>query len=117
MERFKECVHIDPNDPVVLNNLAWLMATSDVATDQERAESLLLTRRLLILAPDFQRFKAAHALALAANGQVEQALEPAQAGLAALIAVGDETTARQFLQHLARFGIAPPEPIPTLLKR
>lgn len=117
MERFKECVRLEPNDPVVLNNLAWLMATSAAATAEERAESLPITRRLLILAPDFQRFKAAHALALAANGQVEKALEPAQIGLAAMREAGDEATARTFLQHLARFGIAEPDPAPTTLKR
>ncbi len=117
MERFKECVAIDPNDPVVLNNLAWMMATSDTATPAERAESLHMTRRLLILVPDFQRFKAAHALALAANGQLEQALEPAQIGLAALMDAGDEVTTQQFLDHLARFGIRPPEPALAPLKR
>jgi tetratricopeptide (TPR) repeat protein len=108
MDRFTDCMRLEPNDTVVLNNLAWLMATSAAATPEERAESLLITRRLLILEPDFQRFKAAHALALAANGMLEQALEPARIGLAAIRQMGDEPTARSFLEHLARFGIAPP---------
>jgi Zn-dependent protease with chaperone function len=71
---YKSAIALDPNNPDALNNLAWLLATSDKPDLRNPREALILARRAIALK------KAPHiwdtlAEALFVNGHVAEAID------------------------------------------
>ena len=48
---FKKALEINPQDPEILNNLAWLYATSEMPELRKPEEALMLSRKAALLAP------------------------------------------------------------------
>lgn len=62
-----------PDNPALLNNIAWLLATTP-HSPADPTEPLVLAQRALTLAPDNPLFRDTCAVALAFNGQFSEAL-------------------------------------------
>jgi predicted Zn-dependent protease len=110
--RFSEALRVEPDNPVVLNNLAWVLATKG------KPGATAMAERANRLAPNEPGFMDTLAHALAADGKLERAIEVqtralnlnAQAhgrrlNLARIyLQAGDRASARRELETLARLG-------------
>ncbi|HMO51362.1 MAG TPA: tetratricopeptide repeat protein [Kiritimatiellia bacterium] len=105
MSAFADCLEVDSGDAGVLNNYAWLLATSPRAGPEQHREALILIDRAMQARPGFRRYEATRALALAANGRAMEAREVGRAAAAYLEQNGDIKTAREFRDRLAQRGV------------
>jgi Flp pilus assembly protein TadD len=71
-ESYRRGLALKPDDDQMLNNLAWLLATREGATVEERAEAVELARRAVELAPERHRFRGTLAVALLERGSEEE---------------------------------------------
>jgi Tfp pilus assembly protein PilF len=62
-----------PDSAVEMNNFAWFLTTKENASSGEKAEAVALALRATELRPQSHRYRGTLAVALLANGQVEQA--------------------------------------------
>jgi tetratricopeptide (TPR) repeat protein len=67
---FQQSLAINPTDASVLNNMAWLLATSEQVPEGDRGKSLGYVQQAMRLKPDDKRFLSTWALALAVDGQL-----------------------------------------------
>ena len=92
-----------PDDVVLLNNAAWILATS-AQPPAPVEEALRLARRAAELAaPPSAGILDTLAAALAANGQFEEARQTAQQALDLARETGDGATSAQIAAHLAAY--------------
>jgi cellulose synthase operon protein C len=109
---YRRTLEMQPNNVVVLNNLAWLMATTG------KPGALALAQKATSLQPNHPQLMSTLALALAADNQVDKALEVQKKaielapqndvlrlGLARLyLQAGQTAQARDLLEPLAKLG-------------
>ena len=98
---FVHALAATPNDFLLLNNLAWLLAT-DPESPANAKRTLLLAERAHRLVPSAMQTTVLDTLsaALAANGQFEDAQKNAQQALDLARKAGDENTAAQIENRL-----------------
>jgi len=89
---YNKALEFDPENPVVLNNLAWLLLTSEDSTLRDPLRALVLAQRAVLKSPK------AHVLdtlatAYWANGLVEEAIRTE------MEALGGATTQREFYRE------------------
>ncbi len=110
--RYREVLKLQPDNPLALNNVAWLMAS------QKRAGALPMAQRAAELLPNSPAVLDTLALALAENNQMPKALEtikkavalqPENHGLRLNLAqmylrAGDKAAAKTELNELSKLG-------------
>lgn len=112
--RYREALAIDPNDPDVLNSLAYLLAsrpglTGDGDTKADVAEAVDLARRACAAADDGDPWLLdTLATALAAQGDYVEAVEVAGRALTLAEEVGDAALAAEILGHRELFRAGKP---------
>jgi tetratricopeptide (TPR) repeat protein len=79
----------NPESPTELNNLAWLLATRDGGSRADRTEAVQLARRAVKLDNEAHRFRGTLAVALVANGQLEEGRAEAEKAIEMAVAAGD----------------------------
>ena len=70
---FDTALRLNPSHAEALNNFAWLLATADRADIRNPARAVELARKAVRLRPDETNFNGTLAVALAADGQVDEA--------------------------------------------
>lgn len=87
------CLAVMPDDPLSLNNLAWLMATDPRSTPAEKAEALAMARRAVAIDPSARHNQGTLAVALLVNGDLAQGRPLAEKTIARARNEGDEKSA------------------------
>jgi len=109
--QYQNALQIDPNDPQVLNILAWLLATCSDVSLRNGSKAVELARQANALSggsnPIFLRTMAA---ALAETGQFGGARESEQKAIELARAAGRQDLAAQFSSELKRYEAGLPIP-------
>lgn len=105
IEMFTKCLGVTEQDHGVLNNFAWLLATSKIATPAQRSQSLEMARRAIELKPDTDVYKPTLALAYATTGQYELARQTAASVEGRLMMSGQKKLVDDMRTELAAYGI------------
>jgi Flp pilus assembly protein TadD len=98
---YRVAVELRPDWGGDLNNLAWLLATKDGGTRAERAEAVALARRAVGLNAKAHRFRGTLAVALLADGRVEEGRTEAERAMAMAREAGDEEAVRELEERRA----------------
>ena len=77
---YNKALEIDPDNPVVLNNLAWLLLTSKDATLRDPLRAMILAQRAVLKSPEPHVLDTL-ATAYWANGLVDEAIRTEQEAL------------------------------------
>ena len=106
IDEYEIALALSPDDPELMNNLAWTMVTRENVTPREKSRALLLAGRAVEIKP------AAHILdtlaeALYVNGRYEEALE---VGSQAMEKLGPKDDRTHFEKQLEKFKQALGEP-------
>jgi len=100
-ENWARAIHIEPNNPDILNNIAWMRATSSEATGDEAAEALRLAQRACELTGYGEAaYLDTLATAYAAAGRFPEAVETAEKALIAVEKAGQQRLARGIQERL-----------------
>lgn len=103
MQEYRRVLQESPDDEMVLNNLAWHLATSADPALRIPSEAVRLAQRACELTRRQNLdFLDTLATALAANGQIDEARQVAREGLDKAQTAGQEANAAQFRQFLQR---------------
>ncbi|MGB7749812.1 MAG: hypothetical protein WBN75_21290, partial [Verrucomicrobiia bacterium] len=96
IQSYREALNVDSNNPVVLNNLAWILATADKPELRNGKEAVwLATRAIELTDRRLPRFIATLAAAYAETGQFSKAAQIAQtARIFAILANQPDEAAR-----------------------
>lgn len=89
-----------PDSAVEMNNFAWFLATKENASSGEKAEAVSLARRATELRPQAHRYRGTLAVALLANGQVEQARSEGEQAITMARQAGDHEAVEELQKHL-----------------
>jgi tetratricopeptide (TPR) repeat protein len=81
LQLFKQLSEQNAQDYVVLNNLAWLLATASEPTLRDPAQALVWARQALLLAPDNYSVWSTLAEAYYRNGRYDRSLRAAEVAL------------------------------------
>ena len=81
LQLFKQLAEQNSQDYVVLNNLAWLLATASEPTLRDPAQALVWARQALLLAPDNYSVWSTLAEAYYRNGRYDRSLRAAEVAL------------------------------------
>ena len=106
LNEYETALALSPDDPELMNNLAWTMVTKDNPSLREKSRALLLAERAVEIS------QAAHILdtlaeALYVNGRFEEALE---VGNRAMEKIGPKDDKAYFEKQLKKFENALDEP-------
>jgi Zn-dependent protease with chaperone function len=80
MDLYEQIIHWNPNEPVALNNLAWMMLTASDLNLRNTARALVLARKAVVLEPAPQ-FLDTLAEAYYQNGLTDEAVQTIQAAI------------------------------------
>lgn len=101
-----------PNDPVLLNNLAWLLATSYDPACRSGAESLASAKQMIVAMEGRRRplpqFFATLAAAYAEQGDFDQAIEEIGKAIAVARLTGDSDRIKEYGNHLSEYRAQQP---------
>jgi tetratricopeptide (TPR) repeat protein len=89
-----------PDSAFEMNNFAWFLATKENASSGEKAEAVSLARRATELRPQAHRYRGTLAVALLANGQVEQARSEGEQAITMARQAGDHEAVEELQKHL-----------------
>lgn len=103
--QLKQFVGLHPDDLQALNNLAWLLATTDGRTETEISSAVAFARKCVAYHSDNHSFNGTLAVALAAHGESDQALEQARLAISMAGAAGDLTAKLTLTQALRKHGV------------
>ena len=104
IEHFRLAQRLDPDSPFTKNALAWLLATREKSSEQERREAL----ELATAAAEATRFRQPQLLdtlaaALASAGQYDQAVAVAERAIGIAQRANDEKLVAKIRQRLALY--------------
>ena len=99
IEQYNRALTIDSNSTVALNNLAWILTTTEKPALRDSAKAVQLAKRACeITRNSVPQFIGTLAAAYAANGQFDAAVRTAGQAVEAARAVGDQALAERNLQ-------------------
>ena len=107
---FRRCLDMYPSDASVLNNSAWLIATSENMTAMQRTWAVDYAERAVGINPEHHRYWGTLAVAHAANGNTDQAREIATVALLRSRAADDQDALSALRAELLRWDISVPRP-------
>jgi tetratricopeptide (TPR) repeat protein len=101
MKSYRRGLALRKNDPVMLNNLAWLLATRPDGTEEEREEAVKKARKAVAQTPLAHRHRGTLAVALLADGRAKEGLAEAKEAIAMAREAGDLESVRELERRFA----------------